>query len=1148
MDRHEIHQTEATPPAQPRAKRSLWRRALRGALMLKLVVLGIVAIAALVFLVRLGAGPMQFAGLSERLSDGLAARLGPGWDVTIDDTSLALLDSALALRAYGVEIRNADRVVVARAPSAIVSVDTWSTLRGAPQPRFVEFRDLQLKARVAKDGSFTLLPQGEGRPAPAPAATSAALDEPAVASLPAALASGTGALLQPAGLVGSLDRARIVNTRLTLVDENGFERVGFERVDADFERDGAGTRLDAVLKSPGGSWSLTADARSSDGGRTGVVMVRDVPIDDILLLGGLTHLKGASNLKVSGQAQLGLASDGALGRLDVRIATGPGRVELPNKGGDMTVDAVTGVASWRPERNAFAIEELSYRAGATRLGLTGDLMEDPGQGWRLTLTGRDAQLSGAAPGDPPVAIETIDASVRGGGGTLVVERLALRAPGVDVSASLSQGGPEDRGGLRFNVRADRSDARSLLRLWPPMIGPSARGFLGESVRRGRIATLSIDGALTGEDLSGLLAGQGMSDAALSLGFSAEAVDMVIREGLPPLRGAAMTGRVTGRTLTVTSPQARFAGADGRSLAFLDGRFTVPDLWPDDAGSRLTFRLEGEADALVSVLNAPLLRGDSGPVMDPANVKGRAELRLDLPLPIYDPPAIPDLALTVTGRLTDLAVERVLGRERLEGGTLAVAYESGGLLLKGDGRIGGTPANIEVRQPKGQGGEAVISMVLDEGARARRGLGFGAQLTGVLPVRIVAPLAKGSRGQGPRVEVDLTRAGIEDLLPGWSKPAGRPGRLTFNWHETAPDLRDIQLDAGPVQIRGTATTGAEGSVEKADLTTFRLSPGDDVRLQLERAGNAHKVTVRGNVADLRPVMRYLREAPPTPAPRNAAAPAAKDARDLDLDLQVNILTGHNDEALTRTALKASVRGRELREAEFNGRFTGAAVAGRIARQNGLPIFVLQTEDAGATLRFLDIYRRMVGGEAQFQIGLSGARQTGTIRVRNFVLRNEPALSRIISQQPQTSGAGNEASGNAPAPGLNANEVNFTRARAEFVRTGSRIDFREGVISGAQVGFTLAGWLDPARDLMDVAGTFVPAYGINNAFAQVPILGTILGGGSNEGLFAVNFRVAGRTSAPTLTVNPLSALAPGIFRKLFGTGANDPNAPLPALPER
>jgi hypothetical protein len=68
-----------------------------------------------------------------------------------------------------------------------------------------------------------------------------------------------------------------------------------------------------------------------------------------------------------------------------------------------------------------------------------------------------------------------------------------------------------------------------------------------------------------------------------------------------------------------------------------------------------------------------------------------------------------------------------------------------------------------------------------------------------------------------------------------------------------------------------------------------------------------------------------------------------------------------------------------------------------------------------------------------------------------------------------------------------------------------------------------------------------------------VGLILGGGNkNEGLFAIDFKVSGQASAPTLTVNPLTAVAPGILRKLFSwmmpedeaTGATAP----PAAPER
>jgi hypothetical protein len=1113
----------------------------RGALVAKLLLMVVVALVGLAFVLRLGAGPLAFAGLSERLASGLGARLGPGWDVTIADTSLALLDRSLALKASGVEIRNADGVVVARAPTAVVSVDTWSALRGAPQPRFVEFQDVQLKARVGADGSFVLLPQGE---APAPVTTPASAAGP-TPSLAEALAAGTGAVLHPSGLIGALDRARIVNSRLTLVDEAGAERVGFERVDADFERDGAGGRLDAVLRSPGGTWSLTVEGRSAAGGaRGGSVVLRDVPADDLLLLSGLAHMKGATTLKVSTDIDLAVKADGAIERLEARLRAGPGRIALPNGGGDLPVEAATARAAWAPGRNAFAIQELTFQGGGNQVRLAGDIVEEPGRAWSLALQGRDARLAGAAATDRPVVIDTIALAARGVGGEAVIEQLELHGPEVDAAIALSYGAAADRGGLRFAVRGNGANVRSLLRLWPSMSGPTARGFLVAGLRRGRVTALSIDGVMSREDLAGALAGRGMADEALRLDFVGEDVELVIRDGMPPIKAGRMTGRATGRTLTVDAPAGRLAGADGRGLGFADGRFTVPDLWPDLAIGRLGMRLDGEADGLVSVLNSPGLRGESGPIMDPAALKGRADLRLDLALPIYDPPAVADLDLTASGRLTDIAVERVLGKERLEGANLAVAYENGGVLIKGEGRIGGTPANVEVRQPRGQAGEAVIAMTLDEAARRARGLSFGAQLAGPLPVRIVAPLAKGPKGGAPRVEVDLTRTALEDLVPGWSKPAGRPGRLSFTWHETAPDIRDLQLEAGPVVIRGAATTGAEGALDRLDLTTFKLSPGDDLRLQLERAGNLHRVTVRGNTADARPFLRYLREPAPPPARNGAAAP--KDGKDLDIDVQVNILTGHNDEALTRTSLKASVRGRELRDLEFNGRFTGSSLAGRTARQGGSPVFVMQSEDVGATLRFLDIYRRMIGGEGQFQIALGDTRQPGALRVRNFVLRNEPALGRIISQQAQSTGAGAEASGNAQA--LNASEVNFTRARADFVRSGSRIELRDTVISGPQVGFTLSGWLDQGRDTLDIAGTFVPAYGLNNAFAQVPLIGPILGGGSNEGLFAVNFRVAGRASAPTLTVNPLSAIAPGIFRKLFGAGSGDPNAPLPPVQER
>jgi hypothetical protein len=398
---------------------------------------------------------------------------------------------------------------------------------------------------------------------------------------------------------------------------------------------------------------------------------------------------------------------------------------------------------------------------------------------------------------------------------------------------------------------------------------------------------------------------------------------------------------------------------------------------------------------------------------------------------------------------------------------------------------------------------------------------------------------GANRASPRVEVDLAKAAIDNLIPGWTKAAGKPGRVTFALHEGNPaDLRDLVIDSGPVQIRGTATFNQEGNLEKADLSSVKFSQGDDMRAQIERSGGPYKVSVRGNVLDARPFLKSFSAAPAPAAP----ASASREQKEVDLDLAVNIITGFNDEALTGGSLKLSTRNRDVRQLQLNGRFRNAPVSAQLTRSARAPVILVQSDDAGATLRFVDVYRRMVGGQLTFQITAGDAPQAGNVTIEEFALRNEPALRRIISQQPA---AISDERGNAPAGPINPNEVQFSKLKGDFVRTASRLEFRDAVIWGMQVGFTLGGWIDYGRDRADISGTFVPAYGLNNMFSQVPVVGLILGGGRNEGLFAANFRISGPASSPTLTVNPLSIVAPGFLRKFFGVGGSseDSTATIP-----
>jgi hypothetical protein len=255
-------------------------------------------------------------------------------------------------------------------------------------------------------------------------------------------------------------------------------------------------------------------------------------------------------------------------------------------------------------------------------------------------------------------------------------------------------------------------------------------------------------------------------------------------------------------------------------------------------------------------------------------------------------------------------------------------------------------------------------------------------------------------------------------------------------------------------------------------------------------------------------------------------------------------------LTNGSLKLSLRGRDLRYLQLGGRFRSAPVTAQLTRAGRGSVVVLQSEDAGAALRFADLYKRMVGGQLTFQVTAGDAPQVGSVAIEGFSLRNEPALRRIVSQQPAP--AALEERGNVPATSLNTSEAQFAKLEADFTRTANRIEFRDAVMWGMQVGFKLSGWIDYGRDRTDISGTFVPVYGLNNIFSQVPVVGLILGGGRNEGLFAVNFRISGPASSPTLTVNPLSAVAPGFLRKFFGVGegaaATMPPGTIPNRAER
>src|SRR5204862_531691 len=103
--------------------------------------------------------------------------------------------------------------------------------------RSIEFRDIEMTALVHDDGSIAFAASAPARGEAAKPQTLPSVDAARgiVSPVSAAVASIFGVVLDPAGVIGALDRARITNGRLTLVDD-ARHQASFERVNGLFRR------------------------------------------------------------------------------------------------------------------------------------------------------------------------------------------------------------------------------------------------------------------------------------------------------------------------------------------------------------------------------------------------------------------------------------------------------------------------------------------------------------------------------------------------------------------------------------------------------------------------------------------------------------------------------------------------------------------------------------------------------------------------------------------------------------------------------------------------------------------------------------------------------------------------------------------------
>ena len=1106
---------------------------------------------------RLSNGPIELDLATPWLKQAIAENFSATDKVTVGGTQIERDETGrTTLRVHDIVVRDADGTVVASAPKAEVGLSGISLLYGNIRAQSLNLVGAEMSVRIETDGRVTIFAGADKIEALRPIATAPPGVAPPIApagkaqapqdAAEAAFTDFAGAMTWLDGIgTGGLDghdlrELGLKNGRLTVDDLRNGKRWSFDRINASLTRPTQGGvvfKIESV--NPDRPWVLSAAMRPlNDGVRAFGIEARKVSTRDMLLAMRLNDSSIDVDLPVSASIRADILPDGTPQVIQGQISTDPGTiVDHNDENSRFDIEHADFRFNWDARRHSLIVP-FQIHSGGNQFTMRATV-EPPAKGdtaWRLTMERGDPVI------DPVILGSTTSPEQEG----FAINRLSVRARidptrkrfdldqgdfsrvdtrpaynvGVAVTGSMDFSGEPH---LAFGVAGTRMPMSVLKRLWPVFAAADVREWVMDHISGGIVDRVLIAGNAPMADFKN--DGPPTPEDGLSVDIETSGTTLRPVDDLPKIRDANLKVHVTGASATVSIDHGTVEVVPGRKLNVSSGVFEVPDTHVKPPPARVSFRVDGTVPAVATLLARKALKDKVGLALDPGSSRGTVNAQVSVNMTLDAKASKASTTYAVNAELANFVADKLLLGQKVESQSLKVNASSDGYQIKGDVKINGMPAAIEVQKNKGDASAQMqLQASVDDAGRRRLGIDFGNAVTGTIPIKVTGLIGDNVKDDRMSVDADLTPLKIDNLLPGWVKPAGKAARASWTLTKGAKGMRfdDLDIDGAGARVKGSVDFDSDNQMVAASFPVFSLSEGDKVSLKADRNDGVLRVTMRGDVFDGRGFVKS--------SLAGTQEQTKQKQIDLDLDIKIGTVVGHNGETLRGLELKLSRRSGHIRTFTLNskiGRDTPFNGDLRVRARDNHQVIFLETDDAGALFRFTDTYPRMFGGNMWVAMDPPTQEQTpqvGTITIRNFVVRGEPALTKVVG-----------GTGNAKGGG-----VNFSEMSAGFTRFQGRMSVRDGIVRGPLVGATVEGQVDYARDDVHLRGTFVPFYGLNNMFGlgQIPIVGLFLGG-SNEGLVGITYEAVGPPSAPRISVNPVSAIAPGLLRKFIPSpGSFDP----------
>lgn len=1103
-------------------------------------------------------GPVSLDFMRDRIQAEINSNLAGGLKVNLEGVMIER-DAETGMphfRLRNVELADPQGEVIARAPKAAIGVDGSNLMSGTVVPKQIELIGPRIVVRRTLGGGFKLGFDEHRAAEGTKDASGKSNQETNLQQVAPETQGGTvidflsGAApgsQEANAAMASLDSILISDAVIQLVDEINGTSWSVPKASLAFKRMPYGFTLfsEARIASSGDTpWRAEISASYRRERKSFAVSARVTDLvpadiaDDIFALSKLAQVK----LPLSGHVEMEVSESANILNGSAEFTAAAGEVGLPGFIAEpIAVDEGLLRLDFDPKTGGLVISDSTLMIGGTPAQIGGrftPIRQPDGRldALKIELNARNLSLDPNAVVKDQIAIDRVDfsgvASVNEA--RFDVEDAVITAGNAGVRLRGTFTGGERSVGIKLSGRMRDVPAPILKRLWPPIIAPNTRKWVNTNILAGRITdgefviNLPVDGLADG------LKNKFIPNDAISARFGLEGVTTTYFGGLPPIAEASGEGTLGGDTFALRLDKGVVRTPSGKKVDLSKGTLKMTELLAPMTPADIHLEGQGGVPSFIEYLDLDPLKLVSRSGGKARDLTGDATVAVDLHLPLKQIVDRDDVKVSATAKLRDASLKDALDGIDLSNGAIELKITEQSIRAEGTAKLNDIAAKITWWRNGGPQDpqSAIIETTLDAKQRDALGAKVNDYVSGPVKVKVTVPDFRDEVNK-IRVDADLSKASLRLAAIDWWRPPAPRTTASFDYipgEGKTGRIDNLAIKGDGFLMKGQIAIDGSGAIAEAKFPTVVLNEDNRFGVVVSQNNEATNVSINGQSFDARPLIRSLFANRPTPAGDDGSG-KGKAKGVLIVDALIDKVYAHRGEVVKGVAGSVVMRDGNVERATLNGAFfSGQPITIRIMpADDGGRDLRIGGRDAGAALRAANLYSKVAGGQIDFTARLGGGADSsvrnGRLTLRDFEVRDEAALAEL------------DQKGRPKKAGPRKGGVVFSRLTLPFTSDARFIRIGDTLVKGPELGATAQGLIRKTDGAIDIDGTIIPAYALNAAIGEIPILGQILTGGKGEGIFGLTYAVGGTMAQPRFQVNPVSAIAPGILRKFFEYGGSN-----------